>query len=411
MINLQKKLAEVKNASSQLAGLSDSKNKKVLVDLAGNLLKNSDKILAANRKDLAKMDRENPKYDRLLLNVERIKNIAVDLKNIAKLSSGIGEILEEKTLPNKLKLKKIRVALGVIGVIYEARPNVTIDVFSLCFKSKNCCVLKGGSEAENSNLALFEIIQKTLVENKINPEVIYLMPNDRELLTQLLKAREFIDVIIPRGGKSLIDFVVENSKVPVIETGAGIVHTYIDESADIKMATEIIFNAKTRRVSVCNALDTLIIHEKQLKNLYEIVKNLAEKNVEVFADAASFKALKEYPFLKNEENFGTEFLDYKLSIKTVKNLDEALSHISKYSSKHSEAIISTNKKNIEKFLNSVDAACVYANSSTAFSDGAQFGMGAEIGISTQKLHARGPMALKELSTYKWIVEGSGQIRS
>ena len=302
MINLQKKLATVKNSSSELANLSDSKIKKVLSDLAGNLLKNSAEIFAANRKDLSKMEPENPKYDRLLLNVDRIKHIALELKNIAKLESGIGEILEKKTLPNKLKLKKIRVPLGVIGVIYEARPNVTIDVFSLCFKSKNCCVLKGGSEAEHSNLALFEIIQKTLAENKINPDLVYLMPNDRALTSELLKAREFIDVIIPRGGKSLIDFVVENSKVPVIETGAGIVHTYIDESANLKMAAEIIFNSKTRRVSVCNALDTLIIHEKQLKNLSEIVKNLAEKNVEIFADAASFKALKNYPFLKNKEN-------------------------------------------------------------------------------------------------------------
>lgn len=411
MKNLQKKLAEVKNASAALAQLSDSKINKVLKDLAGNLLKNSEHILAANKKDLEKMESSNPKYDRLLLNKERINNIAADLKNVAKLSSGIGEILEQKTMPNKLKLKKVRVPLGVIGIIYEARPNVTIDVFSLCFKSKNCCILKGGSDAENSNEVLFQIIQKTLITNKINPDVIYLMPNDRALTAELLKAREFVDVIIPRGSKSLINFVVENAKVPVIETGAGIVHTYVDESADIKMAAKIIFNAKTRRVSVCNALDTLIIHEKQLKNLDAIVKDLAKKNVEIFADSASFKAIKKYPFLKNEENFGTEFLDYKLSIKTVKNLDEALAHIAKYSSKHSEAIISTDKKNIAGFLNSVDAACVYANTSTTFSDGAQFGMGAEIGISTQKLHARGPMALKELTTYKWIVEGTGQIRA
>lgn len=411
MKNLQKKLAEVKNSSSELTSLSDSKIKKILIDLAANILKNSAKILAANKKDLSKMQPENPKYDRLLLNEDRIKSIASDLKNVAALNSNTGEILEEKTLSNKLKLKKIRVPLGVIAVIYEARPNVTVDVFSLCFKSKNCCVLKGGSEAEHSNIAIFKIIQETLTKNKINSDVIYLMQNDRALTAELLKARELIDVIIPRGGKSLIDFVVENSKVPVIETGAGIVHTYIDESADLKMAAEIIFNAKTRRVSVCNALDTLIIHEKQLKNLARIVDKLAEKNVEIFADATSFKAIKNYPHLKNEEHFGSEFLDYKLSIKTVKNLDEALTHISKYSSKHSEAIISTNKKNIARFLNSVDAACVYANTSTAFSDGAQFGMGAEIGISTQKLHARGPMSVNELSTYKWIAEGNGQTRS
>ncbi len=411
MKNLQKKFIEVKNASLELVNLSESKINKILTDLSKNLLKNSGKIISANKKDLAKMDSENPKYDRLLLNESRIKNIADDLKNVVKLSSGIGEILEEKNLPNKLSIKKIRVPMGVVGVIYEARPNVTIDVFSLCFKSKNCSILKGGSDAENSNKILFEIIQETLVENKVNPDVIYLMPIDRELLGELLKAREFIDVIIPRGSQNLIDFVIENAKVPVIETGAGIVHTYVDESANIKTAAEIIFNEKTRRVSVCNALDTLIIHKKQLKNLPRIVEKLASKKVEIFADTQSFKMLKKYPFIKNEENFGTEFLDYKLSIKTVKNLDEALAHIAKYSSKHSEAIISANKKNIAKFLKSVDAACVYANTSTCFSDGGEFGMGAEIGISTQKLHARGPMALKELTTYKWIVESSGQTRN
>ncbi|MBI4127262.1 glutamate-5-semialdehyde dehydrogenase [Candidatus Peregrinibacteria bacterium] len=411
MKNLQKKFAEVKTASLTLAGLSENKINKILKDLAANLLKNKNKILLANKKDLSKMDSKNPKYDRLLLNEDRLKSIACDLNNVAKLSSNIGEILEQKTMPNGLQISKVRVPLGVIAVIYEARPNVTIDVFSLCFKSKNCCILKGGSEAENSNAALVKTINQTLSQNGVDSNLIFLMPNDRELVKGLLTARNFIDVIIPRGGQSLIDFVVENAKVPVIETGAGIVHTYIDESADPKQAAKIIFNAKTRRVGVCNALDTLIIHQKQLKNLYAIVNNLAEKNVEIFADAPSFKVLKKYPFLKNEENFGTEFLDYKMSIKTVKNLDEALAHIAAYSSKHSEAIISTDNKNIEKFLNSVDAACVYANTSTAFSDGAQFGLGAEIGISTQKLHARGPMALRELTTYKWIVRGSGQTRN
>lgn len=411
MKNLQKKFADVKAASLTLASLSENKINKILKDLAVNLLKNKNKILLANKTDLAKMDSKNPRCDRLLLNEDRLKSIASDLNNVAKLASNIGEILEQKTMPNRLQISKVRVPLGVIGVIYEARPNVTVDVFSLCFKSRNCCVLKGGSEAENSNAALVQTINQTLSNNAVNPNVVFLMPNNRELVKELLIARDFIDVIIPRGSQSLINFVVENAKVPVIETGAGIVHTYVDESADSRLAAKIIFNAKTRRVGVCNALDTLIIHKKQLNNLYQIIKKLSEKNVEIFADAPSFKALKNYPFLKKEENFGTEFLDYKMSIKTVRNLDEALAHIAKYSSKHSEAIISTDNKNIEKFLNSVDAACVYANTSTAFSDGAQFGLGSEIGISTQKLHARGPMALHELTTYKWIVRGSGQTRN
>lgn len=411
MKNLQKKFAKVKAASSTLAALGENKINKVLKDLAKNILKNKIAILAANKKDLAKMDSKNPKYDRLLLNEDRLRSIASDLNNVAKLSSGIGEILEKKTMPNRLQICKMRVPLGVIGIIYEARPNVTVDVFSLCFKSQNCCVLKGGSEAENSNAALVKIINETLLKNGVDSNIIFLMPNDRELVKELLTARNFIDVIIPRGSQALINFAVENARVPVIETGAGIVHTYVDESADTKSAAKIIFNAKTRRVSLCNALDTLIIHENRLPDLYAIVKDLAKKKVEIFADKASFQAIAKYPFLKNEENFGTEFLDYKMSIKTVKNMDEALAHIAKYSSKHSEAIISSNEKNIEKFLNSVDAACVYANTSTCFSDGAQFGMGAEIGISTQKLHARGPMALHELTTYKWIIKGNGQVRN
>lgn len=414
-------LAKVKKAGTQLAFFPEQKINKVLKDLARALIKEQKFILAANQKDLKEMEKssrlgnQDPKYDRLKLTEERLKSIAADLLNVAKLPSPINKILEQRTRPNGLKLTKITVPLGVVGIIYEARPNVTVDVFSLCFKSGNACVLKGGSEAANSNQALIKIIQKVLSENKIDKNIVTLLPNDRAALTTVLQAHQYIDVLIPRGGQGLINFVRENAKVPVIETGAGIVHTFFDETADLKTGREIILNAKTRRVSVCNALDTLIIHEKRLHDLPALVAPLANLNVEIFADQHAYKVLSKYPskLLHHAAttDFDREFLDYKMAIKTVANLDQALAHIAEHSSKHSEAIISKNKKNIERFLTEVDAACVYANTSTAFSDGGQFGMGAEIGISTQKLHARGPMALPELTSYKWIIRGSGQIRS
>ncbi len=400
----------VKLASRSLANFTEQT--KVLRDLAKELVKNSAYILKANKIDLSKMNPSDPKFDRLLLDESRIKHIAFELKKVASLPSPLGKILEERKLPNGIKLSRISVPLGVVGVIYEARPNVTVDVFSLCFKSGNACILKSGGEAQNSAEVLVEIIHKVLKKYKLDTSLIFLMPPEREHLIELLKAREFVDVIIPRGGKGLIDFVVENSNIPVIETGAGIVHTYFDETADLKKSAAIIFNEKTRRPSLCNALDTLIIHKARLTDLPALLAPLAEKNVEILADAPAFRALKgKYKNLQNREEFGTEFLSLKMSVKTVSNLQEALVHISKYSSKHSEAILSANKDNIDAFIKNVDAAVVYVNASTTFSDGAEFGLGSEIGISTQKLHARGPMALDALTTYKWLLRGDGQIRA
>ncbi|MFA5829816.1 MAG: glutamate-5-semialdehyde dehydrogenase [Candidatus Gracilibacteria bacterium] len=446
---ITQKLIKVQKASRKLASLSDSKVNQILKDLAKELKLQTKNILAANQKDLKKMEQasptsgkeslkninaqnpQDPKYDRLKLTAERINAIAADLLNVAKLPSPLHKILEKKTLKNGLQLSKISVPLGVIGVIYEARPNVTIDVFSLCLKSGNACILKGGSDAQNSNIALAKIIQKVLEKNNVDQNIIYLLGADgnlnhqaqREALSIILQATSYIDVIIPRGGQSLIKFVRENSKVPVIETGAGIVHTFFDESGKLEYGRNIILNAKTRRPSVCNSLDTLIIHEKRLKDLPKLVEPLLKYNVEIFADKKAHAVLaaknssnrhaynSALLHLATPEDFGREFLSLKMSIKTVRNLDEALEHIQEYSSKHSEAIISENPKNIQRFLNEVDAACVYANAPTSFSDGGQFGMGAEIGISTQKLHARGPMALPELTSYKWLVKGKGQIRT
>ena len=415
MDNIEQNFKAVKQAGKSLLTCDAEITGKVLSDLAEGLMKNKDSILAENAKDLAKMERTDPKYDRLQLSETRIKDIADSLKTVVALPSPLNHIIEERTLPNGLNLRKVSVPFGVIGVIYEARPNVTVDVFALCFKAGNACILKGGGEAHNSNLALIKVIHEALEKNHLPVELAFLMPPEREATGALLTANGIVDLIIPRGGQGLIKWVRENSKVPVIETGAGIVHTYFDESGDLEKGRAIILNAKTRRVAVCNALDTLIIHEKRLSDLSKLLAPLKEKNVEIFADKPSFKALaNNYPqellHPATPEHFGIEFLDYKMSVKTVRDLDEALAHIEKYSSRHSEAIISEDAQNIAKFLNLVDAACVYANTSTAFTDGGQFGMGAEIGISTQKLHARGPMALKELTSYKWLVEGSGQIR-
>lgn len=388
----------------------------ILTDLAEEAINQSEYLLAENQKDLDRMDPADPKYDRLKLSDARIKSIAGEIVNISRLTSPLGKVLLERTLPNGLELSKVTVPLGVVGVIYEARPNVTFDVFSLCLKTGNVAVLKGGSDADYSNRAIMDLIHKVLAKHQFDINIATLLPAEREATEALLKATKYVDVLIPRGSQSLIDFVRANSKVPVIETGAGIVHTFIDESADPEMAAPIVFNAKTRRVSVCNSLDCLIVHAAVLPKLSEIVAPLKEKQVEIFADAESFQVLKgRYPdsllFEAAPEHFGIEFLDYKMSIKTVSGLDEALDHIAAYSSKHSEAILSEDSENIATFLNQVDAAAVYVNASTAFTDGAQFGLGAEIGISTQKLHARGPMALDELCSYKWIVKGNGQVRT
>ena len=414
-MTLQTTFENVRKASRSLSLLSDKKINQVLVDLAEATLGRIPEILEENKKDLERMDSEDPKYDRLKLTPERIESIVADIRKVAHLPSPVGRTLEEKQLENGLLMKKISVPIGVIGIIYESRPNVTFDVFSLCLKSGNALVLKGSSDAHASNLAIMEIIHTVLEKNQINKNVVILLPADREATKEMLQAVNYIDLIIPRGSQGLINFVRDNSKVPVIETGAGIVHTYFDVSADIQKGSDIINNSKTRRVSVCNALDCLIIHQDRLDDLKFIGNKLSEKSVRIFADSPSYEVLRQnYPkellAPAQEEHFGTEFLSMTLSVKTVANLQAALDHIAQHSSKHSEAIIAEDEGTIDLFLKSVDAAAVYANASTAFTDGAQFGMGAEIGISTQKLHARGPMALEELTSYKWIVRGDGQIR-
>jgi glutamate-5-semialdehyde dehydrogenase len=388
----------------------------VLRDVAAAAIAQTDHLLSENQKDLDLMDPKDPKYDRLKLTAARIGSIAGEMVNISNLDSPLGALLSETNLPNGLSLSKVRVPLGAVGVIYEARPNVTFDVFALCFKTGNVSILKGGSDADFSNRAIISIIHGVLIKHDIDVNVATLLPAEREATAALLNAIGYVDVLIPRGSQSLINFVRDNSKIPVIETGAGIVHTYFDQSGDLEKGAEIIANAKTRRVSVCNALDCLIIHVSRLNDLPQLAAILKEKQVELFADESAFTALKSnYPetllHKAEPEHFGTEFLSMKMAIKTVDSFKEALEHIAINGSKHSEAIISEDAANIESFLNNVDAAAVYANASTAFTDGAQFGLGAEIGISTQKLHARGPMGLSELTSYKWIVKGNGQIRT
>jgi len=403
-------------ASRSLNLVSVDQINDLLTDLADVAEKNIDKLLEANAQDLAVMDKSNPMYDRLLLTPERIQGIAADIRNVATLPSPLGKVLQELQRPNGMTITRVSVPFGVIGIIYEARPNVSFDVFSLCIKSGNACVLKGGTDAIHSNTAIVELIRLVLVKHSLNPDCVTLLPAGREATTELLNATGWVDMIIPRGGKGLIDFVRMNARVPVIETGAGICHTYFDADGDLEKGKEIIFNAKTRRVSVCNSLDCLVVHQSRLNDLSELCAKLASRNVLIYADEQAYTALKDfYPagLLQpaNDESFGIEFLDYKMALKTVATIEEAVEHIALYSSKHSECIISEDEKAIAYFDAMVDAACVYTNVSTAFTDGAQFGLGAEIGISTQKLHARGPMALEGLCSYKWIVKGNGQVRS
>ena len=406
----------VVQASRSLNLVSDETIKAVLLALADETVAKSDLILNENAKDLAAMDKVNPMYDRLLLTKERIEGIAADIRNVASLPSPLGKILMETTRPNGMKISKITVPFGVIGIIYEARPNVSFDVFSLCLKSGNACVLKGGTDAYNSNSAIVKVIQSVLLKFGLDQNTVTLLPAGREATAELMNSVGTVDVIIPRGGKGLIDFVRDNSRIPVIETGAGICHTYFDEFGNAEKGKEIIFNSKTRRVSVCNALDCLIINEKRLADLPLLCEKLATKNVIIYADVKAYTFLnRKYPTAllqkATNESFGIEFLDYKMSVKTVTSVQDAVEHIAKHSSKHSECIVSEDEKHINYFEKVVDAACVYTNVSTAFTDGAQFGLGAEIGISTQKLHARGPMALAELCSYKWIIKGEGQIRN
>ncbi|HEU5146285.1 MAG TPA: glutamate-5-semialdehyde dehydrogenase [Chryseosolibacter sp.] len=414
-MSLQNTFRAVQAASRKLSLVSAQRITDALLELADAAVNDIPAILQANKKDLDRMPESDPRYDRLKLTEQRVRDIAADIRNVATLPSPLGIVLEERKVKSGLDLRKITVPLGVIGVIYEARPNVTFDVFSLCLKSGNACILKGGSDAEYSNRHIFQLIQSVLKNVGLDQNIVALLPPDREATAELLQAVGYVDILIPRGSQKLIDFVRDNAKVPVIETGAGIVHTYFDKTGDINKGADIVFNAKTRRVSVCNALDCLLVHRSRLGDLPALVGRLAEKKVMIFADDLSRDHLQSnYPaellHAAGPQHYGTEFLDYKMSIRTVDSLADALDHINTYSSRHSEAIVAEDAQTIDEFMMSVDAAAVYANASTAFTDGAQFGLGAEIGISTQKLHARGPMALRELTSYKWLVRGNGTVR-
>ncbi|MBQ0073593.1 MAG: glutamate-5-semialdehyde dehydrogenase [Prevotella sp.] len=404
-----------KKASRSLALIPDNHRDEILLAVADAIKANEATILEANSKDLSRMDPQNPLYDRLQLTPKRLEDIASDMRHVAALPSPLGRVLKEKTLDNGLHLRRVAVPFGVIGMVFEARPNVAFDVFSLCFKSGNACVLKGGRDADDSNRAIVAMIQQVLADNGIDTGVVQLLPATHEATAEMLSAVGYIDVCIPRGGRRLIDFVRDNAKVPVIETGAGVVHAYFDKDGDLEIGTRVINNAKTRRVSVCNALDCLIMHQERLSDLPAIAVPLAQADVMIFADEEAFAALKgHYPeqllLRATEESFGTEFMSYTMAIKTVPSLDAAIDHIAANGSGHSECIVTENADAARAFQAQVDAACVYVNAPTSFTDGAQFGLGAEIGISTQKLGPRGPMALEEITTYKWLIEGNGQIR-
>lgn len=406
----------VKAASRQLALLTDEQRNAILMAVADAIIANSDMLLRANAEDLARMDSSSPLYDRLMLTEQRLRGIADDMRHVATLPSPLGMETKHKTLDNGLRLKRISVPFGVIGVIYEARPNVTFDVFSLCLKSGNACILKGGKDADCSCRAAISLIHQVLQEKGVDTAVATLLPATHEATAEMLNAVGYIDVCIPRGGRKLIDFVRNTAKVPVIETGAGVVNTYLDKAADITMAARIVENGKTRRCSVCNALDCLIVHADRLPDLPAVCSPLAQHEVTIYADSRAYAALAgSYPVSllqpATAESFGTEFMAMKMAIRTVDTIDEALEHIRLYGSGHSEAIVTSDEAAARLFQQSVDAACVYWNAPTSFTDGAQFGLGAEIGISTQKLGPRGPMALEEMTTYKWIIEGEGQVRA
>jgi len=402
-----------KRASKTLALLNDQQRNEILLAVADVIIAQKERILKANAEDLAKMEKSNPLYDRLQLTDSRLEGIAGDMRNVATLPSPLGHITKQKTLPNGLRLCRVSVPFGVIGMIYEARPNVTFDVFSLCFKSGNACVLKGGKDADCSNREEVALIHEVLEKYGVSKDVVALLPATHEATGEMLNAVGYIDLCIPRGGRKLIDFVRDTARVPVIETGAGVVNTYFDKDGDLEKGKAIVNNAKTRRVSVCNALDCLLVHEERLVDLAELVKPVSEEHVIIYADDKAYAALNgKYPYLEHatDESFGTEFMDYKMAIRTVASLEEALAHIDQYGSGHSESIVTENEGTARKFQQMVDAACVYWNAPTSFTDGAQFGLGAEIGISTQKLGPRGPMALEEICTYKWLIEGEGQVR-
>lgn len=416
MGRLTETFQKVREAGKDLAFQTEEQINEVLRAIADATEAQTDFILTENAKDLARMEPSNPKYDRLKLTEERIRGIANGVRSVATLASPIGRVLNETISSNGMRLKKVTVPFGVIGIIYEARPNVTLDVFSLCFKSGNACLLKGGSDADSSNRAIMEVIHSVLASYEMSRDLVVLLPPDHDSTAELLNARGHVDLLIPRGGKGLIDFVRRNATIPVIETGAGVCHTYFEAEGDTTKGAAIIQNAKTRRVSVCNALDCLLIDSSRLKDLPALCMGMKDQNVEIFADALAFDNLKDiYPehLLQHatEESFGTEFLDYKMAVKTIMGVKEAVNHIGRFGSGHSECIVTESRAAADYFVKAVDAACVYVNVPTSFTDGGEFGLGAEIGISTQKLHARGPMGLEELNTYKWIVEGEGQIRT
>lgn len=400
-------------AARKLNRLSPTEINKLLFTLADAVEANIDTILDANLLDLERMSQDDPKYDRLKLTDGRLRDIASDMRSVASLPSPLNVTLSTVTRPNGMVINKVSVPFGVIGVIYEARPNVTFDVFSLCVKAGSACLLKGGSDAHDTNECAVELIRKVLISQGFDENTVTLLPVSREATAEMLNAVGQVDLIIPRGSKQLIDFVRNNSRVPVIETGAGVCHTYLHESGLVEYAREIVFNAKTRRVSVCNSLDTLVIDRSRLNDLCEICAPLVDKGVTIYADEEAYSALEgKYAKLEHAsaDDFGREWLDYKMSIKTVADIDEAIEFVETHTSRHSESIVAQNVDAINRYCRDIDAACVYANVSTAFTDGGQFGFGAEIGISTQKLHARGPMALPEITTYKYIITGDGQVR-
>lgn len=415
MESIQPILEAAARATGAIKALRSEQKSTILHQLAAAILRDGEQILVENQRDLDRMDPQDPKYDRLLLSAERLQGLADGIVAVSELPDPTGQLLSSRILPNGLRVEKKTVALGVVGVIYESRPNVTLDVAALCIQSGNVCVLRGGSDALYTNDILVRIIQSVLGEFGIDKNIVQLLPTDRKFVPELLTATRYVDILIPRGSQSLIDFVRDHAKVPVIETGAGVCHTYVEQTADLSKAARIVHNAKTSRPSVCNALDTVLV-DRQIAPAFlaQVSQSLQASNVEIFADEQAFGILQElgYPQLQqaSPEDFGREFLDFKCSVKVVDDIDEALSHIRQYSSKHSECIVSEDAEKTEQFLNLVDAAAVYANASTRFTDGGEFGLGAEIGISTQKLHARGPFALEKLVTEKWYVTGDGQVR-
>ena len=414
MENLTDLFAATRDASLAVRALDDAVRSDLLCRLADRIPRRADALLEANAADLSAMAPENPLYDRLQLTKERLEAIAADMRKVASLPCPLDRTLLDRTLPNELRLRKVSVPFGVIGVVYEARPNVTYDVFSLCFKSGNACLLKGGRDADRSNRAAVALIREVLAEAGLPEDAVNLLPATHEATEALLGATGYVDLVIPRGGRRLIDFVRDHARVPCIETGAGVVNTYFDAEGDLAKGIRIVTNAKTRRVSVCNALDCLIVHSSRLSDLPLLVAAMSSR-VTLYADPRAYAALEgRYPADRLQpagpDAFGTEYMDYKMAIRTVDSLEEAMDHIRRYGSGHSESIITRDEAAARRFQAGVDAACVYVNAPTSFTDGAQFGLGAEIGISTQKLGARGPMGLEELTTYKWLIDGNGQTR-